>query len=106
VYTEKEAEELGAGWFDSLLRAQLWDGMETQFNGRGGVPKTPRVPAPVYNSGVYISADEAERITELAEFVREFKLRNKWEPQAPTDETEGTVPLPKPDLGKESERRV
>lgn len=78
VFTEQEAEELGAGWFDSLLRAQFWDGLETQFNGRGGIPKTPRVPAPIYNSKTYISPDEAQRLVELAEFVKEFKEKNKW----------------------------
>lgn len=103
VYTEQEAEELGAGWFDSLLRAQLWDGMETQFNGRGGIPKSPRVPAPIYGSGLYISAEEAERISELADFVREFKLKNKWENTNSTSENGALLAPPKPDLGKESE---
>lgn len=32
-----EAEELGPGWFDTLQAAQHWDGVRTQFAGRGGV---------------------------------------------------------------------
>lgn len=81
VYTEREAEELGAGWFDSLARAQFWDGLETQFNGRGGIAKTPRVPAPIYDSKTYISEDEAARLADLAEFVKDFKRRNSWDAQ-------------------------
>lgn len=107
VYTEKEAEELGPGWFDTFARAQFWDGLETQFNGRGGIPKTPRVPAPIYNSKSYISEDEARRLSELADFVLKFKSEHKWEtgdaikePQtAQPDGSGGT----QPELREESE---
>ncbi len=40
VRSEAEAAELGPGWFRTLMESQLWDGMETQFAGRGGVPRT------------------------------------------------------------------
>lgn len=91
VYTEKEAEELGPGWFDTLARAQFWDGMETQFNGRGGVAKTPRVPAPIYNQKSYISAEEAARLNELADFIAQFKRDHKWEEPESALEVEETA---------------
>jgi len=40
VLGERELEELGSGWFDNAQAAAHWDGMETQFAGRGGVPRT------------------------------------------------------------------
>lgn len=78
VFTQQEAEELGAGWFDTLARAQFWDGMETQFQGRGGVPKSPRVPAVIY-APLLLSAEEVQRVAEFKRMVAEFKAAHRWE---------------------------
>lgn len=76
VYNEKEAEELGPGWFDTLQKAQFWDGMERQFQGRGGIPRSPRVPAPIF--GLQTSVDPAEA-ADRATLIAAFKALHSWE---------------------------
>ena len=44
VHCQEEVEELGPGWFRTLIESQLWDGTQTQFAGRGGV-KRQSLPA-------------------------------------------------------------
>lgn len=87
VYTEKEAEDLGPGWFDSLQKAQFWDGLETQFNGRGGVPKAPRVPVPSLFGKIDNDPEEA---TQRRALIAAFRALNRWEtPHALQDEEAG-----------------
>jgi hypothetical protein len=39
VNSEFELDDLGPGWFSTLEAAQFWDGLDTQFAGRGGVAR-------------------------------------------------------------------
>lgn len=74
VNSEFELEELGSGWFDTLEKAQFWDGLDTQFSGRGGVARKglPQVLGS-------ISIDElmqfaAKQAAEKSARILEFKL--------------------------------
>lgn len=89
IYSEEEAIALGPGWFDSFQKAQFWDGLETQFNGRGGVAKSPRVPAPIFAMQTTSDpeADESRRA-----FVSAFRLLNKWERPNALELTQTTQP--------------
>jgi len=72
VLSEFEAEELGPGWFDSLEKSQHWDGVETQFAGRGGVPRSGLPSSPITLDLMEISRQakqaEAAKLARIAEF--------------------------------------
>lgn len=87
AYTEQEAADLGPGWFDSFQKAQFWDGLETQFNGRGGVAKSPRVPVPSLLCKIENDPEEELRRQQL---IAAFRALNRWEkPNAIYDEEAG-----------------
>lgn len=46
VGSSEELSELGPGWFDHPAKVDQAEGLATQFEGRGGVPKPAGVPAP------------------------------------------------------------
>lgn len=89
VYTEKDAEELGPGWFDSFQKAQFWDGLETQFNGRGGVAKSPRVPVPLLLCKIHNDPEEEQRRLDL---IAAFKALNRWEKPHALEEQKAGAP--------------
>lgn len=74
VRSEFEAAELGPGWFDSLAAAQHWDGVETQFAGRGGVPRTA-VPTALALDLRDIARQQAEAAAAKQRTIDEFKAR-------------------------------
>ena len=59
VADEQELEELGPGWFRTQMEAQLWDGVQTQNAGRGGIPRQS-IPA----------LGPPPTLAEVAEFMR------------------------------------
>lgn len=88
VYTEWEAKDLGPGWFDTLQKAQHWDGVETQFNGRGGVPKSPRaLEATGQKSDSQAAVDKF--LSDMRQrAIEEFKARNRWGGQSAKPDSE------------------
>jgi hypothetical protein len=92
AYTEQEAADLGPGWFDSFQKAQFWDGLETQFNGRGGVAKSPRVPVPSLLCKIENDPEEEERRKVL---IAAFRALNRWEKPAAIYEADGTEIAPR-----------
>lgn len=71
---EYDLREQGPNWFPTALEAQLWDGMQTQFTGRGGVKRTGVLVALALEDD---SAQVAAQTAETARLVAEFKARNK-----------------------------
>ena len=110
VFSQQDAEDLGPGWFDSFQKAQFWDGMETQFNGRGGVPKSPRVPA-VPVAELNILTTDHDDYESRKQLIAAFRALNSWErPQAleivdPLSESRVSANRleAKPELAKDSE---
>jgi hypothetical protein len=72
VRSEFEAADLGPGWFDTLEAAQHWDGVETQFAGRGGVPRTS-LPATMGLDAATIALQAQQAAKAKAQAIAEFK---------------------------------
>lgn len=68
VATKWELADLGPGWFVTAAEAAHWDGLATQFAGRGGVPRRD-VPALVPDEKV--SGESAAEVR--ARLISEFK---------------------------------
>lgn len=92
VYTQQEAEALGPGWFDSLQKAQFWDGMEHQFHGRGGVKLSARLPLPIFGAQ---STSDSEEARQRADLIAAFRALNRWErPAALESDSTDEVGMP------------
>ena len=64
VNSRWDLEELGDGWFDTIAEAQHWDGVATQFAGRGGVSRRdlPMVIGTGTGNGPHTPVDNTDLI--------------------------------------------
>ena len=79
----EEAGGLAGGWRANALEAQLWDGSETQFAGRGGVPRKG-LPAALREDLDAAARWLAEQTAEIERRKAEFKEARDAEQKSET----------------------